>query len=128
MREIFSRVCSDFDAVLIEIDGEKDPVHLLVNYVPKTSVSRLVNSLKGVSSRILKKRHTDIRRAYWKNALWSPSYFAASCGSAPVEIIKQYAVYRPAKNSSMIWTILSPYIPALMWRDFTASLGKISIP
>jgi len=55
MREIFSRVCSDFDAVLIEIDGEKDPVHLLVNYVPKTSVSRLVNSLKGVSSRIVKK-------------------------------------------------------------------------
>jgi putative transposase len=90
MREIFSRVCADFEAVLVEIDGEKDHVHLLVNYVPKTSVSRLVNSLKGVSSRILKKKHTDLRRAYWKNALWSPSYFAASCGGAPIEIVKQY--------------------------------------
>jgi REP element-mobilizing transposase RayT len=42
---------------LVEIDGEQDHVHLLVNYAPKTSVSRLINSLKGFSSRILKKNH-----------------------------------------------------------------------
>lgn len=90
MRALFARICQDFGAVLVEMDGEKDHVHLLVNYMPKTSVSRLVNSLKGVSSRILKKNHPDLRRFYWKNALWSPSYFAASCGGAPIEIIKQY--------------------------------------
>ena len=90
MRTLFTRICSDFEAVLVEMDGEKDHVHILVNYTPKTSVSRLVNSLKGVSSRILKKGHPDLRRFYWKNALWSPSYFAASCGGAPIEIIRQY--------------------------------------
>jgi putative transposase len=53
MKEIFSKVCGDFEAELIEIDGEADHVHLLVHYPPKVSVSALVNSLKGVSSRML---------------------------------------------------------------------------
>jgi len=47
LRTIFDSVCRDFEASLIEFDGEKDHVHLLVNYPPKVSVSKLVNSLKG---------------------------------------------------------------------------------
>ena len=90
MREIFSKVCSDFEAELIEIDGEEDHVHLLVNYPPKVSVSALVNSLKGVSSRMLKKEHPELLERYWKGVLWTPSYFAASCGGAPIAIIRQY--------------------------------------
>jgi len=90
MRELFGKVCTDFEAELIEIDGEGDHVHLLVNYPPKVAIANLVNSLKGVSSRLLKKRHPELAKRYWKGALWSPSYFAASCGGAPIEIIKQY--------------------------------------
>ena len=52
LKEIFLEVCRNFEATLVEFEGEKDHVHLLVNYPPKVSVSRLVNSLKGVSSRI----------------------------------------------------------------------------
>ena len=90
MREVFERVCLDFEAVLVEFDGEHDHVHLLVNYPPKVAVSSLVNSLKGASSRILRTKHPEIKNKLWGNALWSPSYFAASCGGAPISIIKQY--------------------------------------
>jgi putative transposase len=90
MRPILSAVCHDFEAELVEFDGEHDHVHLLVNYPPKVALSKLVNSLKGVSSRILRKQHPDLVRRYWKGVLWSPSYFAASCGGAPLSIIKQY--------------------------------------
>ena len=90
MREVFERVCLDFEAVLVEFDGEHDHVHLLVNYPPKVAVSSLVNSLKGASSRILRTKHPEIKNKLWGNALWSPSYFAASCGGAPIGIIKQY--------------------------------------
>jgi putative transposase len=31
-----------------------------------------------------------MEKRYWNNVLWSPSYFAASCGGAPLGIIKQY--------------------------------------
>lgn len=90
LRAIFSNVCLNFEAQLVEMDGEDNHVHLLVNYPPKHSISALVNSLKGVSSRLLRLERPDLVRRYWKGVLWSPSYFAASCGGAPIGILKAY--------------------------------------
>lgn len=90
MQSIFAKVCANFEAELVEFDGEDDHVHLLVSYPPKVAVAKLVNSLKGVSSRLLRKQHPDLVRRYWKGVLWSPSYFAGSCGGAPIEIVRQY--------------------------------------
>jgi len=86
-REIFKSVCRDFEAELMEFEGERDHVHLLVNYPPKVSVSKLVNSLKGVSARLLRKKgYPTIVKYLWGGSLWSPSYFAGSCGGAPISI------------------------------------------
>ena len=90
MKGMFEKVCSDFEAELTEFNGEDDHVHLLINYPPKVAVSNLVNSLKGVSSRHLRKDFPEIKNKLWGGSLWSPSYFASSCGGAPLEIIKQY--------------------------------------
>ena len=91
LENIFSDVCEDFESKLIEFDGERDHVHLLINYPPKIAISKLVNSLKGVSSRLLEKQNGKyIRQFLWKNNLWSPSYFAGSCGGAPIDIIRKY--------------------------------------
>lgn len=91
LQAIFSSVCSDFEATLVEFEGEKEHVHLLVNYPPKFSVSKLVNSLKGVSSRMIRKKgYPSIQKALWGGSLWSPSYFAGSCGGATLEVIKKY--------------------------------------
>jgi len=88
---IFSSVCRDFDATLEEMEGEQNHVHLLINYPPKHSISKLVNSLKGVSSRLIRKKgYSSIREALWGGNLWSPSYFAGSCGGAPISVIRQY--------------------------------------
>lgn len=88
-QQIFSDVCRDFEAELVEFNGENDHVHLLVTYPPKVAVSHLVNSLKGVSSRLLRKRHgAVISKKLWGNSLWSPSYFAGSCGGAPINIVR----------------------------------------
>ena len=91
LKAILKDVCSDFEANLVEFDGEMDHVHLLVEYPPKVSISKLVNSLKGVSSRLLRKQnYPSIQKALWGKSLWSPSYFAGSCGGAPLSVIKQY--------------------------------------
>jgi REP-associated tyrosine transposase len=88
---IFESVCKDFGAILVECEGEKDHVHLLVNYPPKVSITKLVNSLKGVSSRLIRKKNCpSIKQHLWGGALWSPSYFAGSCGGAPISAIRQY--------------------------------------
>lgn len=91
LHKIFQSVCEDFKVHLVEFDGEADHVHLLINYLPTLSVSKLVNSLKGVSSRLIRKEgYPSIAKALWKDALWSPSYFAGSCGGAPLEVIREY--------------------------------------
>ncbi|KAA8826967.1 IS200/IS605 family transposase [Bifidobacterium myosotis] len=87
MEAIMRDVCIDFNARLIEFDGEDDHVHLLVSYPPKVALSALVNSLKGVSSRLLRKKYPLKTH---RNHLWSPSYYAASSGGAPLEALKQY--------------------------------------
>jgi putative transposase len=91
LRDSFEQVCDDFGAVLLQCDGEDDHVHLRVEYPATIQLSRLVNSLKGVSSRILRKEnYPEVTQKLWGGHLWSPSYFAASCGGAPLEIIKSY--------------------------------------
>ena len=91
LRSYFASVCADFNVEQVEMDGERDHVHLLINYPPKLAISNLVNSLKGVSSRLLRRDRPDIvQRYYYKGVLWSPSYFAGSCGGAPISIIRQY--------------------------------------
>ncbi|HBH74375.1 MAG TPA: IS200/IS605 family transposase [Synechococcales bacterium UBA10510] len=69
--------------MLVVGDGQ-----LLVEYPPTISVSTLVNQLKGVSIRMLRKDFPDLaaRGAH----LWTPSYFVASAGGAPIERLREY--------------------------------------
>src|SRR4051794_36738428 len=90
LADIFAKVCADFGVELKASDGEDDHVHLLIEYPPTVAPWRLVNSLKGVSSRRLRQIRPDIARRCRKGVLWSPSYFVASCGGAPLSIVRQY--------------------------------------
>jgi len=84
-------VCADFECELAEFNGHTNHVHLLVNYPPKVALSRLVNSLKGVSSRRMRQEFPDLRRHYWRaNKLWSGSYFAGSVEGPPISVLRRY--------------------------------------
>lgn len=95
MEGIMRAVCEGFEVELVEFGGENDHVHLLVNFPPKVALSRLFNSLKGVSSRRLRQEYPELfqhcRRA---RRLWSGSYFAGSVGGAPLSIVRQYIEQR----------------------------------
>ncbi|MEU1897809.1 IS200/IS605 family transposase [Nocardiopsis dassonvillei] len=89
--QVMHQVCETMGAELREFNGEDDHVHLLVHYPPKLPVSTLVNRLKGTSAHYLRKQFPDhVRQFLWGNHLWSPSYFAASCGDAPLSVIAEY--------------------------------------
>jgi putative transposase len=89
--QVMRQVCVDPGAELREFNGEDDHVHLLVHYPPKLPISTLVNRLKGVSAHYLRKELTGpINQHIMHGHLWSPSSFAASCGGAPPEVIKDY--------------------------------------
>ena len=82
----------EMGGTLEEFDGERNHVHLLIQYPPKWSISTIVNNLKGRSSRLLRRDMPDVKKRYWGDgsALWHRSYFTGSVGGAPLEIIKQY--------------------------------------
>ncbi|WP_405112967.1 IS200/IS605 family transposase [Micromonospora sp. NBC_01405] len=91
MEEIMRAVCENFSVELVEFNGERDHVHLMVNFPPTVAVSRLVNSLKGVSSRRLRQEFPELVEHYWRaQRLWSGSYYAGSVGGAPLSVVRQY--------------------------------------
>ncbi|MDH6109392.1 REP element-mobilizing transposase RayT [Kitasatospora sp. MAP12-15] len=62
-----------------------------MHYPPKVQLSKLVNSLKGVSSRYLRQEYgTHVRRNLWGGHFWSGSYFAGSCAGAPLTDVHRY--------------------------------------
>lgn len=82
-------VCAELDAELIEFNGETD--HLLVAYPPTLAISTLAQRLKGRTAYEVRRGFTGTGvRTRMRSHLWSPSYFAVSCGGAPLSIIKQY--------------------------------------
>jgi putative transposase len=87
IKDSFDTVAKKMNFKILEFNGESDHIHVAIEYPPKLSISQIVNHLKGVSSRLYgaagyKKPH--------KTSLWSPSYFVASVGGAPLQTLKQY--------------------------------------
>jgi putative transposase len=90
LTDIFTVVCDKGGAHLSECNGQADHIHLLVTYPPQLALSTLINSLKGVSSRLLRQEFPELAAHTHQGHLWSPSYFAASCGGAPLDVLRQY--------------------------------------
>ena len=88
IEEVFRHVAKQMNFQVLEISGEDEHVHALIEYPPKLSVSKIVNALKGVSSR--RYGQAGFKKPHGKTALWSPSYFAVSVGGAPIEVLINY--------------------------------------
>jgi putative transposase len=89
-RAIFVSVCKDFAVELVVFDGEDDHVHLRVNYPPRLLCRRWSIASKASSRLVRKKNYPGMRKKRWGGVLWSPSYFAGSCGGAPIAVIRPY--------------------------------------
>lgn len=76
---------------MIEFNGELDHVHLIIDYNPTVQISKFVNNLKTVSSRLIRKEFAaELNQVYSKPVFWTGAYFVASCGGVTVEQLKQY--------------------------------------
>jgi putative transposase len=88
LKEIIQQVCTDSRAELIKMEVLPDHVHLLVEVDPQYGIHRLVRSIKGRSSRVLRQEFPRLRSRL--PTLWTNSYFVSTVGGAPLEVIKQY--------------------------------------
>ncbi len=90
LRELIREICKANDVVIVKGHISSDHVHLLLSYPPTISVSKLVQYLKGKSSRKLLGEYSMLRKAFWGQHLWARGYFGASVGTVTDEVIKEY--------------------------------------
>lgn len=88
LKEIIEDVCNEHGAEIIQMEVMPDHVHLLVEVDPQFGIARLVKRIKGKSSRELRDTFPWIKSRI--PTLWTNSYFVATVGGAPLEVMKQY--------------------------------------
>ncbi|MCL4553321.1 MAG: IS200/IS605 family transposase [Candidatus Marsarchaeota archaeon] len=99
LRGAFSDVCGRYGATLDAFESDGDHAHLLVSYPPKVALSKLVMSLKTISSmKVRAENWPEVTRALWGKHFWSPSYCVVSAGGAPIEVIKTYIENQQSPN------------------------------
>ena len=97
LEEHFERLLKKWGCQLHEFNGESDHIHLLISLNPNVQPSKLVNNLKTVTSRLVRKAHVaHLKKFYWKPVFWSRTYCLVSCGGAPLSVVKQYIANQDA--------------------------------
>jgi putative transposase len=86
--EIIREVCTEKDAPIVELGTMPDHVHLLVTCDPQYGIHRLVKTIKGRSSRLLRQEFPSLRSRI--PTLWTNSYFVATVGGATLEVVERY--------------------------------------
>jgi len=87
LKEIIAEVGAEAGGEVIEVEVMPDHVHLLVEVPPVIALPKLVQKLKGRSSRMLRAEFVPRRRL---PSLWSPSWFVSTVGGAPLEVVRRY--------------------------------------
>lgn len=88
LKELIVGVASELRVDIIEMEIMPDHVHLLLEVNPQFGIHRAVKNIKGKTSRILRAEFISLRTRL--PSLWTNSYFVATVGGAPLEVIKQY--------------------------------------
>ncbi|WP_081622937.1 IS200/IS605 family transposase [Marinobacter gelidimuriae] len=91
MEAICRELCEKWEIGLLEFGGEADHIHLLLDLNPTIQPSKLINSLKTVTSRRIRKEFAEhLKEYYWKPVLWSRAYCLLTAGGAPIEVLREY--------------------------------------
>jgi len=88
LKELIQEICTELQSELIELEIMPDHVHLLIEVDPQFGIHKVIKTIKGKTSRILRKEFLLLTTKL--PTLWTNSYFVSTVGGAPLEIIKQY--------------------------------------
>jgi putative transposase len=88
LKELIREVTEEKGAWLVELEVMPDHVHLLVEVDPQFGIHKLVKAIKGRSSRVLRQEFPSLKSKL--PTLWTNSYFVATVGGAPLDVVKRY--------------------------------------
>jgi putative transposase len=85
------RLCAEANGwKILELNVQTDHVHIVVQFVPTISVSKMVQLFKGKSSRIVREEFPELEEVYWGDSFWADGYFAETAGNLNIDTILEY--------------------------------------
>lgn len=87
--------CQKWGCQMEEFHGDESHVYLLIDFPPEVQLSKLVNNLKTVSSRLIRKEFKAWIDPFCKDAFWHGTYYIASCNGMTIEQLKPYVEQQP---------------------------------
>ena len=83
--------CADINGwKIIELNIQKDHVHLILQLKQTTSVSGAVQRFKGGSSKMIRNEFPELKEFLWGKNFWAEGYFAETVGRIAETVIKEY--------------------------------------
>ena len=89
-RDLLRRICMEQEIHIVSGKVVADHIHIFVSYKSQLAVSKMVQYLKGTSSRILLQEFAQLRKQFWGRHLWARGYMAISSGNITDEMIQKY--------------------------------------
>jgi putative transposase len=90
VRDVLRKIAIEHDVVIISEKIAKDHIHMFISHRPNIDISKIVQWLKGISSRVILQEFPHIKKQCWGQHLWARGYLAVSSGTITDEMIKEY--------------------------------------
>ena len=90
VRELLRQIAMEHEVYIISGKVAADHIHMFVSYRAQLAISKLVQQLKGTSSRVLLQEFIHLRKLYWGRHFWTRGYMAISSGNITDEMIQRY--------------------------------------
>ena len=110
-RDVIRQVCQARDVVIIRGSVSPDHIHMLVSAPPQLAPAKMVQYIKGRSSRRLQEEFLELRKRYWGQHLWARGYFCATVGAVDEEMIKAYIENQKWDEDEQGFKITAPTEP-----------------
>ena len=83
-------ICRENKWEILAKEIQADHIHLFLSFPPAIAISEAVKKLKGITARKLLLAFPKLKQQFWKDSLWSPSYYVGTAGNVSAEVIQKY--------------------------------------
>ena len=90
VRDVLRQISMEHEVHIISGKVSSDHVHMFLSYRPQLALSKLVQYLKGGSSRIMLQEFPRLRKQFWGRPLWARGYMAIGSGNITDDMVQKY--------------------------------------
>jgi REP element-mobilizing transposase RayT len=91
-------IAETFNVDILDIECDKDYFHMLFKSTPLLNIPQFIDAIKTMTSREIQSKFPEVKEGLWKGEFWSPSYFLATSGQVPLDVLEKYVDSQETKR------------------------------